>query len=104
MAAHAGRLKTIIVRSGNAELGRWWQERVNVYQDYKERFGRELSRGLGIGLLSSAEVAQSVAITDYDDFVLIPAQSKTAEQMPLIRPGSDICLYRTAGGRRQRWR
>jgi hypothetical protein len=34
-------IKAVVLRSGNAELGKWISESRNVYEDYKKFFGKE---------------------------------------------------------------
>ena len=71
------RAKTIVLRSGTANLGTWQEETINVYADYKAVFGEEPGDVQGIAVNSSSDSTKSVAVADYDDFIL-----QTAEGQP----------------------
>jgi hypothetical protein len=64
--------RVIVLRSGSAEIGEWRREIVNFYEDYKNLFGEEPGNVQGIGILSSSDATKSLAIADYDDFILLP--------------------------------
>ena len=64
------RAKTVVLRSGTAHLGTWQEETVNVYQDYKAFFGEEPGEVQGIAVKTSSDSTKSVAVADYDDFIL----------------------------------
>jgi hypothetical protein len=79
------RAKMIVLRSGSADLGKWHQETVNFYRDYQELFGTEPGQVQGIGLMSSSRFTKSVAVADYDDFLLLKPEalpSGDAKQSP----------------------
>lgn len=76
------RAKTIVLRTGTAELGTWQQETVNLYQDYKELFGAEPGEVQGIALITSSDSTGSVAAADYDDFILLPGPLSAAQGLP----------------------
>ena len=76
------RAKTIVLRTGSAELGVWEQETVNLYQDYKELFASEPGEVFGIALITSSDSTSSVAAADYDDFVLFPENPVLAQDVP----------------------
>ncbi len=76
------RAKTIVLRTGPAELGMWQQETVNLYQDYKDLFESEPGAVLGIALITSSDSTSSVAAADYDDFVLFPQNPVLAQDIP----------------------
>ncbi|MGE0825758.1 MAG: DUF3047 domain-containing protein [Candidatus Binatia bacterium] len=63
--------KTVVLQSGARRTGRWMQEVVNFYQDYRDLFGREPDEVLGIALITSADATKSSAQADYDDFQLL---------------------------------
>jgi Protein of unknown function (DUF3047) len=75
------RAKMIVLRSGPSGLGEWHQETVNFYQDYKELFDAEPGQVQGIGLMTSSSFTKSVAIADYDDFLLLNPQACPAEEL-----------------------
>lgn len=70
------RAKTIILQSGDGAVGEWREETVNFHQDYQDLFGGEPSEVLGIALMTSADSTKSVAKADYDDFALLPQESR----------------------------
>jgi len=73
------RAKTIVLRTGHADLGVWYQETVNLYQDYQELFDSEPGEVLGIALITSSDSTGSVAAADYDDFFLFAQDPSTAK-------------------------
>src|SRR5215813_1983414 len=66
------RARVVIVRTGMSDLNKWFEEKVNFYDDYKKFFDIEPGRVQGIALISSSDSTRSVAAADYDDFVLLP--------------------------------
>src|SRR5215471_775917 len=76
------RAQMIVLRSGPADLGKWCQETVNVYQDYRDLFGTEPGLVQGIGLMTSSSFTKSVAVADYDDFLLQQPEVLVAPQGP----------------------
>jgi len=76
------RAPMIVLRSGPADLGKWCQETVNVYQDYRDLFGTEPGLVQGIGLMTSSSFTKSVAVADYDDFLLQQPEVLVAPQGP----------------------
>lgn len=66
------RNKGIVLRSGPAGLGRWHDEEVNFFEDYKKLFGEEPGKVQGIAILTSSDATRTIAAADYDDFVLLP--------------------------------
>lgn len=66
------RNKGIVLRSGPAGLGRWHDEEVNFFEDYKKLFGEEPGKVQGIAILTSSDATKTIAVADYDDFVLLP--------------------------------
>jgi hypothetical protein len=68
--------KFIVLRSGAPEDGKWYWERVNIYEDYKRLFGREPGKVEGIGILTDSDNTETQAGADYDDFMLFPASAE----------------------------
>lgn len=62
----------VVMESGADEKDRWFDEKINFYDDYKKFFGAEPGKVQGIAILSSSEVTKSLSVADYDDFVLLP--------------------------------
>ena len=75
------RAKMVVLRSGPSGLGEWHQETVNFYRDYRELFGAEPGSVQGIGLMTSSSFTQSVAVADYDDFLLLKTEAFPAEEL-----------------------
>jgi hypothetical protein len=63
--------RVVILRSVAPEPGKWFEEKINLYEDYKQFFNAEPSKVQGIALMSSSDSTNSVAGSDYDDFVLL---------------------------------
>jgi hypothetical protein len=63
---YTGRTKIKVLRSGDDQAGIWLEERVNVYQDYKELFGGKPPKIKGIGIMSDSDNTQSHTVMDYD--------------------------------------
>ena len=84
------RAKMIVLRSGPADLGKWCRETVNVYQDYRDLFGAEPGSVQGIGLMTSSSATKSVAVADYDDFLLLQPDAPPATTVlgPSVQPFS----------------
>jgi hypothetical protein len=76
------RAQMVVVESGPSGLGEWRPETVNFYQDYKTLFGVEPGKVLGIGLMTSSSFTKSVAIADYDDFLLLERDTLPAAPFP----------------------
>jgi len=66
---------TVVLQSGDTHIGKWQQEVVNFYQDYKDIFGEEPGQVVGIAVLTDSDVTKSVAEADYDDFSLVTAEA-----------------------------
>lgn len=66
------RARVVVMESGSGEKDRWFDEKINFYDDYKRFFGSEPGKVQGIAILSSSEVTKSLSVADYDDFVLLP--------------------------------
>lgn len=61
-----------VLRSGGAAGGRWHEERVNVRDDFRRRFGDDVPRPVGIGVLTDADATDSRASGDYAAFRVCP--------------------------------
>jgi Protein of unknown function (DUF3047) len=62
----------VVLRSGMPKKPGWYEEQVNFYDEYKKFFGNKPGQVQGIGILTSSDSTKSLAIADYDDFVLLP--------------------------------
>lgn len=64
-------IKTIVVRSGMGEEGRWYSETRNVYEDYQRLFGKRPGMGVGaIAIMCNADNTKSEAEAMFDDIVI----------------------------------
>lgn len=61
-----------VLRTGAVAAGRWYEERVNVRDDFRRRFGDEVPRPVGIGVLTDADATDSSASGDYAAFRACP--------------------------------
>lgn len=71
-SASSGLTRMLVLRTGPAEPGRWYEERADVRADYRRLFGDEPGKPRGIGLLTDADDTRSVAEGDYADFRVCP--------------------------------
>ena len=63
--------RVIVIRTGKRGLGKWINEKRNIYEDYKKAFGEYPDRfSKGIALLTDSEDTDSTSVADYDDLVL----------------------------------
>ncbi|NOZ61379.1 MAG: DUF3047 domain-containing protein [Calditrichaeota bacterium] len=58
----------IAVKSGTDDLGKWFAEKRNVYEDYKRLFGKEPPKVGAIALMSDSDNTGGKAEAFYDDF------------------------------------
>ncbi len=67
-----GQAWTVVAGTGPANEKQWHRVYYRVPDVYRETFGnREVSRPLGVGVLSDANSTQSFAAADYDDLVVL---------------------------------
>jgi len=66
-----GRTKIIVVRTGKEEFGRWFEEKRNVYEDFKNVFKvkKPDKNPSGIALLTDSDNTGTRACADYDDII-----------------------------------
>ncbi len=58
--------KIIVLRNNKSPIGKWVEEKVNVYEDYKKLFGHEPKKKVqAIGIMSDSDNTKSEAIADY---------------------------------------
>lgn len=66
-----GKLKIKVLDSGSAKKGQWIAHTVDVPEDYKALFGKELEKNpSGIGLLTDGNAVHKPAGCDYADFAV----------------------------------
>ncbi len=69
---YTARARTLVVRSGPAEVGRWVEERRDVYEDYRRLFGGEPSRLAGVAVMTDTDDSGERAESWYDAIILRP--------------------------------
>lgn len=69
---YTARARTLVVRSGPAEVGRWVEERRDVYEDYRRLFGSEPSRLAGVAVMTDTDDSGERAEAWYDAIILRP--------------------------------
>lgn len=79
------RSRVIVLQSGTTHVGEWRHEMIDYYQDYKDFFGEEPGKVIGIAVLTDSDTTKSVAEAHYDDFSLL-----TAEAMETARATSKM--------------
>lgn len=64
--AYTDRAKMIVVRSGDAEVGRWLTETRSVLDDYRRLFGGEPPRIAGVAVMTDTDDTGERAVAWYD--------------------------------------
>jgi hypothetical protein len=68
-----GRFVVVVARSGPVGLNAWQPMIVDVAEDYRKFFKKELSENPdGFGLLTDGDQTRSPAVCDYADFEILP--------------------------------
>ena len=67
---YTDRVRMIVVRSGNAEAGRWVEESRNVLDDYRRAFGEEPPAIAGVAVMTDTDDTGESATAWFGDIVL----------------------------------
>ena len=67
---YTDRVRMIVVRSGNAEAGRWLPEERNVLDDYRRAFGEEPPAIAGVAVMTDTDDTGASATAWFGDIVL----------------------------------
>jgi hypothetical protein len=67
---YTDRVRMIVVRSGNAEAGRWVSEERNVLEDYRRAFGEEPPPIAGVAVMTATADTGASATAWFGDIVL----------------------------------
>jgi hypothetical protein len=62
--------RVVVLRSGSAEAGRWVQEERNVFDDYRQAFGREPFPVVGVGVMTDTDGAAATTVAWYGQIAL----------------------------------
>lgn len=65
--AYYSRAIMIAVQSGDENIGKWINERRNIYEDYKMVFGEEPSKVGGIAIMTDSDNTRESAVSYYDN-------------------------------------
>jgi len=60
-------IKIIIIESGSKSINKWVEEKRNIYEDYKEAFGREPGKVGAIAIMTDTDNTRSTAEAHYDE-------------------------------------
>jgi len=66
---YTGRVKMIVVESGEAKLNRWVNEERNLYKDYKKAFGEEPPLISGVAIMTDTDNTGESATAFYGDIL-----------------------------------
>jgi hypothetical protein len=67
---YTDRSKMVVLREGDAQAGRWFEEQVNIIEDYREAFGEDPPPGASIAIMSDSDNTEGSAKAWLDDVVL----------------------------------
>jgi len=67
--AYTDRAVMVAVESGRDEAGRWVEEEVNIYRDYRRLFKGEPPRLSGVAIMTDSDNTGEAATAYYDDIV-----------------------------------
>jgi DUF3047 family protein len=70
--AYTRRVRTLVVDSGSARLGRWVEHRRDLARDYRRAFGTDPPPIEAVALLTDADDTRSHAAALYGDIALLP--------------------------------
>ncbi|MBI2370294.1 MAG: DUF3047 domain-containing protein [Deltaproteobacteria bacterium] len=82
----SGRMKIVVVESGEARRGEWVEARVNLAEDYRRLYGAAPTRVMAIGLLTDADDTRSEAIGEYGRLLLHQFLPPAAQGSPKPTP------------------
>jgi hypothetical protein len=72
LTSSAGSTQVRVVRSGTERAGQWVEERVDVREDYRKRFGGDPPKPGGIAVLTDSDDTRSHAQGHYASFRVCP--------------------------------
>jgi len=61
----------VVMRGKNDDLGEWYEEKRDVYEDYKYFYGDKKPKIKGISILSDSNNTHSESEADYDDIIIL---------------------------------
>jgi hypothetical protein len=78
----SGNQYTIVLRSGQKDLGKWVWEEINAYDDYVHLFGGNPRPVDLLGLLTDSNNTDSFVKADYDDITFIIPRPDNVKMIP----------------------
>src|ERR1700752_4297912 len=78
-STHTGRIKMIVVESGEANVGAWDYVTRNLYEDYKSAFGEEPKQVRWIGVMTDTDNTGKSTRAFYGDIRL---ERASVERLP----------------------
>lgn len=74
------KLHIVVLEDRYTEVGKWLDEEIDFYEDFKRYFEREdVPPLMGIGVLSDGDGTKQEVVADYGDFILIDTSTTTDE-------------------------
>ena len=68
---HTGRVRKIVVASGESGVGQWQQYRRNIVEDYRRAYGSDPGRLIGIAILTDSDNTRQKASAQYGKIRLL---------------------------------
>ncbi len=68
ISPYTDKARIVVLQKGTHKVGRWVEESVNVWEDYRQAFGKAPPATAGIGIMSDTDNAGGTA-TAYVDFI-----------------------------------
>lgn len=76
---YSPRVQMYVVRSGEAQLGEWFTQERNIYEDYVRAFGKLPPVVTGIAIMTDTDNTGERATAYYGDIRLLPEPQQTIE-------------------------
>jgi uncharacterized membrane protein YdjX (TVP38/TMEM64 family) len=73
-SVYTDRSKMVAVESGADRVGQWRTEKRNVYEDYREFFGKDPPRPMAIAIMTDTDNTGESATAYYDDIVFMKSE------------------------------
>jgi hypothetical protein len=73
--AYTDKAMMVVVRSGQAEAGRWWSEERNILEDFRRAFGEPPPDITSVAIMTDADDTGAEATACYGDIFFLPPGS-----------------------------